>query len=307
MSVTVEEIFSRQMALPEIGVEGQRRLQQSSLLIAGLGGLGCAALSYLAASGIGRIGLLDFDRVEPSNLPRQILYGEKDLGKYKALAAYERLQAQYPQTAFDPLPIFIEQADLSSYDFIVDATDNSAARYAINDRCSDLKKPWIYGSIDHWQGQAALFIPGSFNYRALFPDASGSPAASCAAGAVLGPMAGVIGSIQAIEAIIYVATFSSDLANKLLLLNAKEWSMRLFHFAQEQSWAISPKELAFLIEDEDACLIDATQPFSAAELPKNRKIVFCCPEGMRSRAAAERLRQEGYEAYFVSREGFLNF
>src|SRR5690242_6294221 len=132
MSLTEAEIFSRQIALPEIGIEGQKRLQHSTLLIAGLGGLGCAALSYLAASGIGRIGLLDFDRVEPSNLPRQILYGEKDVGKYKALAACERLQAQYPSTAFDPLPISIEQADLKPYDFIVDATDNSAARYVID-------------------------------------------------------------------------------------------------------------------------------------------------------------------------------
>jgi sulfur-carrier protein adenylyltransferase/sulfurtransferase len=287
------------MALPEIGLAGQRRLQDSAILVAGLGGLGCAALSYLAASGIGKIGLLDFDRVAPSNLPRQILYSEADIGKYKAQAAYDRLQTQYPRIAFDPLILSVQEADLSAYDLILDATDNSAARYAINDVCQQHKKPWIYGSIHQWQGQVSFFGLKDFDYRDLFPDASSVPLPACAESGVLGPMAGAIGAIQSLEAIKYLATGASDLSGKLLVLDAKNYRMQLYELCSHSHWGIKAQEFEQLRQTSPICLIDAAYPFPIAGLPKDQKIVLYCPRGIRSRSAAERLRQEGFEAYFI--------
>ena len=298
-----EEIFSSQISLPEIGIKGQRRLQESSILVVGLGGLGSACLSYLAASGIGRIGLLDFDRVEPSNLPRQILYGEADVGKWKAEAAHRHLSRQYPTSNFESHILSVEQADLRPYDMILDATDRASARYWINDACQDLRKPWIYGSIHEWQGQAALFDSHSSNYRILFPDASSSPLPSCAQGGVLGPLAGCIGSIQALEAIRFLATGESPLMNQLLVLDARHWRFQLFklHNSLQQNVDIDSQHLKLLLEQDECYLVDATRPYSIDELPKNRKIIFYCTSGIRSAAAAKRLRQEGFDAYSLAK------
>lgn len=311
MSWSDEEIFSRQTALPEIGTLGQECLRKSSVLVVGLGGLGCASLPYLAAGGIGRIGLLDFDKIEPSNLPRQILYGEADVGQWKADVANRQLQRQYPKTQFEPHKLVVEEAELSTYDLILDATDRSSARYFINDACRSLNKPWIYGSIHEWQGQAAFFSPAS-DYRTLFPNASRSPLHTCATGGVLGPLAGCIGSIQALEAIQFLATGTSRLMNKLIVLDTKLWKFQLFELSDsdEQNRSIDVTlnnasiclglhQLQALLEEETVCLIDAARPFSIAELPKLKKIIFHCTSGIRSAAAAQRLRLEGFEAYFL--------
>jgi len=294
-NLTARGTFSCQTALPEIGPTGQLRLQNSSILVAGLGGLGCAALPYLAASGIGRIGLLDFDRVEASNLPRQILYGKGDVGKRKAEASFSRLQGQYPDVSFERHEASIKHADVEPYDLILDATDNAAARYAIN----DLGKPWIYGSIDRWEGQAAFFAPNFPDYRFLFPDASGFSAPRCSTRGLLGPMAGVIGSIQALEAMKYLATGMSDLQGKLLVLDARLWRTRIFRLCNPSPLEVRAEDLSSL---GPICLVDASFPVASEDLPKERKIIFYCLSGTRSRIAAERFRQEGFDAYFFIKE-----
>lgn len=263
----------------------------------------CAALPYLAASGIGRIGLLDFDRVDLSNLPRQILYGQDDIGQWKVVAAHRRLSSQFPRVQFHQHFCSIQEvhmADLYPYDLILDATDNSDARYAINDLCKRLKKPWIYGSIHRFQGQASLFYPNEPDYRALFPNASNTPLPSCSAGGVLGAMAGCIGSIQALEATKLLAKMESSLRGKLLVLDALTWKIRLLELSVRENWEISADRLKQWMQKEPIHLIDVRQPFSLEGISKGQKIVLYCQSGVRSAKLARHLRGKGYLAYSLT-------
>jgi adenylyltransferase/sulfurtransferase len=304
------ETYARQISLPEIGLEGQRRLSTSSVLVIGVGGLGSAALPYLAASGIKRIGMIDFDRIERSNLARQTLFGERDIGRCKVEVAREHLVALYPEVDFQAkiCQLTSENAGglIFDYDIILDGTDNLEARLAINDASSSLQKPWIYGSIHQWQGQVSLFLPKHHDYRSLFPKGSFEPPLSnCSSGGVLGPFVGLIGAIQALEAIKYLVGLQETLAGKLLLLDGKTLRSTVVHLSPPSpSYEISYSQLKRWMLEESIQLIDAREPFTSTSFTKEQKVVVYCQRGKRSLAFMHQLRGEGFEAY--SLEGGVN-
>ena len=218
--------YNRHLILPEVGLEGQRKLKAAKVLLVGAGGLGSPSALYLAAAGVGTLGLVDFDVVHETNLQRQVLYGTKDVGRPKLEAASERITdvnpnvrvVQHPQrlTSENALDI------LADYDVIVDGTDNFPTRYLVNDACVLLGKPNVYGSIFRFEGQVSVFATrGGPCYRCLFrePPPPGL-VPSCAEGGVLGVLPGIIGSLQALETIKLIIGQGKTLAGRLLLFDA---------------------------------------------------------------------------------------
>jgi molybdopterin/thiamine biosynthesis adenylyltransferase/rhodanese-related sulfurtransferase/molybdopterin converting factor small subunit len=224
--------YSRHLILPEVGVEGQRRLKAARVLCVGAGGLGSPASLYLAAAGVGTLGLVDFDVVDASNLQRQILYSTADVGRPKLVAAKERLTGLNPSlnvithdtalTAANALEIF------RHYDVIIDGADNFPTRYLVNDACVLTGKPNAYGSIFRFEGQASVFgAPGGPCYRCLYPEPPPPGLVpSCAEGGVLGVLPGLVGTIQATEAIKLILGAGTSLAGRLLLIDALDMGFR---------------------------------------------------------------------------------
>jgi len=224
--------YTRQTTLPEIGEAGQRKLLNSSVLIVGAGGLGSPTSIYLAAAGVGRIGLVDFDRVDVTNLHRQVLYGTTAVGRPKLEAARERLEDLNSdvKTELHETRLSSENAleILANYDVVIDGTDNFATRYLVNDACVILGKPNVYGSIFRWEGQASVFATKEGPcYRCLYPDPPPPGLVpSCAEGGVLGVLPGVVGTIQATEAIKLITGAGETLAGRLLLFDALRMTFR---------------------------------------------------------------------------------
>lgn len=217
------ERYARQTALAEIGPEGQRRIMAGSVLIVGLGGLGCPVGLYLTGAGTGRIGLCDDDTVSESNLQRQTLYSEADLGQPKAEAAFTRLSSMNSGVAFDRLPCRVTEEIIARYDLVVDCTDNYAARYLIDDACRKQRKPWVHASIGSFTGRVAVFMPdAATRYSDLFPDRAEMESLPKASGAVLGSTAGTVGAIAAGEAIRLLATGTCPLAGRILAIDLNE-------------------------------------------------------------------------------------
>jgi adenylyltransferase/sulfurtransferase len=223
-----EEIarYARHLVMPEVTIEGQRRLKRSSALLVGAGGLGSPAALYLAAAGVGRIGIVDFDVVDESNLQRQILHDTTWVGRSKLESARARLSALNPHVRVDPHPTALTRDNaleiLAGYDVVVDGTDNFETRYLTNDACFFLKKPNVYGSIFRFEGQASVFWPDRGPcYRCLYPEPPPPGLVpSCAEGGVLGILPGVIGGIQATEAIKILLGVGEPLVGRLLLYDA---------------------------------------------------------------------------------------
>ena len=222
--------YSRHIILPEVGLEGQKRLKAASVLCIGSGGLGSPLLLYLAAAGIGRIGLVDFDIVDSSNLQRQIIHSESWVGKPKIQSAKNRIHSINPHCQVDLYETAISSANaldiLAPYDVVIDGTDNFPTRYLTNDACVLLNKPNVYGSIFRFEGQATVFnYEGGPNYRDLYPEPPPpGMVPSCAEGGVLGVLCGIIGTIQATEAIKIILGAENTLSGRLLLYNA--WDMK---------------------------------------------------------------------------------
>ncbi|HEY9787442.1 MAG TPA: molybdopterin-synthase adenylyltransferase MoeB [Candidatus Obscuribacterales bacterium] len=220
--------YSRHLILPEVGIEGQKRLKAASVLVVGAGGLGSPACMYLAAAGIGTIGIVDFDAVELSNLQRQIVHSSDEVGQPKTQSARRRIAGLNPDVAVnlheDRLSASNVIAIVNQYDVVLDGTDNFATRYLVNDACVLSGKPNVYGSIFRFEGQASVFFPPEGPcYRCLFPDPPDPDAIpNCAEGGVLGVLAGVIGVIQATEAIKLVLGLGKTLIGRLLLYDATE-------------------------------------------------------------------------------------
>lgn len=217
--------YQKHIILSEIGSEGQDKLSKAKVLVVGAGGLGCPILQYLAAAGVGTIGIIDFDTVEESNLQRQILYGSSSLGKNKALAAKDRLADLNPTITINGYPEKLTYGNVLSlfgkYDIIVDGTDNYKTRYLINDACVIAKKPLVYGAIHKFEGQIAVFNhQGSATYRCLFPETSKLRGLNCAEIGVLGVLAGIIGTKQANEVLKLILGIGTPLSGKLWLYNA---------------------------------------------------------------------------------------
>lgn len=218
--------YSRHLILDEVGVEGQRRLKSGSVLCVGTGGLGSPLLMYLAAAGVGRIGIVDFDVVDHSNLQRQVVHSTKGVGRKKVLSAADRIRDINPNVQVDVYDETLTSDNAlricEPYDVIVDGTDNFPTRYLVNDACVLLGKPNVYGSIFKFEGQASVFnYRGGPNYRDLYPNPPPpGMVPSCAEGGVLGILPGVIGVIQATETVKILLGLGSTLSGRLLLYDA---------------------------------------------------------------------------------------
>lgn len=227
--------YSRQIILDDIGPDGQRRIKAGKVLVIGAGGLGCPALQYLNAVGVGTIGIAEFDVVEATNLHRQILYRPTDIGRKKAVAAMEMLAAQNPYTQLihHDLKVDVTNATalIADYDLVVDGCDNFATRYAVNDACVQHGKPLVYGSILGFQGQVAVFNrDGSGQLRDIFPeppDAGEVP--SCSENGVLGTVPGIIGTLMA-QAAVHVLLGQPSLEGCFMLLDTRNMERTLLQF-----------------------------------------------------------------------------
>jgi len=224
--------YARQISLPELGVAGQERLARARVLVVGAGGLGSPAALYLVAAGVGTVGLVDYDAVDATNLHRQILYGDADVGRAKIEAAVERLSGLNPAVEVVGHEIRLDSTNaldvIDGYDFVVDGSDNFPTRYLVNDACVLLRKPYAYGAILRFEGQASLFgAPGGPCYRCLFrePPPPGL-VPSCAEAGVIGVLPGVVGSLQALEAIKWVTGAGTPLTGRLLIFDALELRWR---------------------------------------------------------------------------------
>jgi adenylyltransferase/sulfurtransferase len=224
--------YARHLALPEVGLEGQRRLKAARVLCVGAGGLGSPLALYLAAAGVGTIGMVDFDVVDESNLQRQLLHGTSDVGRSKLDSATDRLREVNPHVDVVSHPLRLSSdnalATLAPYDVVVDGTDNFPTRYLVNDACVLLDKPNVYGSVFRWEGQLSVFATdGGPCYRCLFrePPPPGL-VPNCAEGGVLGVLPGIIGAAQAMETIKLILGVGSTLAGRLLIFDGLEMTWR---------------------------------------------------------------------------------
>jgi adenylyltransferase/sulfurtransferase len=266
-SLSNEEIarYSRHVIMPEVGMEGQRRLKAASVLMIGTGGLGAPVGMYLAAAGIGRIGIVDFDVVEASNLQRQIIHGTADIGRPKIESARDRLRDINPHIEIETHETRLTSQNalglFANYDIVVDGTDNFPTRYLVNDACVLTRKPNIYGSIFRFEGQASVFWPAGPNgggacYRCLYsePPPPGL-VPSCAEGGVLGVLPGIVGAIQANETIKIILGAEGTLVNRLLLFDAWQMKFRELKLRKDPSCPICSEQATIkeLIDYEEFC------------------------------------------------------
>jgi len=263
-ALTVDEVrrYSRHLIIPDVGMSGQRRLMNAKVLCVGAGGLGSPALMYLAAAGVGTLGIVEFDTVDESNLQRQIIHGQSDIGKSKALSAKEAISEINPyvnvvlhETRLDVdnvMDIFAQ------YDLIVDGTDNFATRYLVNDAAVLLKKPYVWGSIYRFDGQASVFwAEHGPCYRCLYPEPPPpGMVPSCAEGGVLGVLCASIGSIQTTEAIKLIAGIGEPLIGELIVYDALEMEYRKVKIRKDPACPIcsdKPSQTALLPDYESFC------------------------------------------------------
>jgi len=252
--------YARHLSLPGVGLDGQRRLKRARVLIVGVGGLGSPAALYLAAAGVGQLGVVDFDAVDVSNLQRQILHGTGDVGRRKTASARDRLYDVNPhvrvETYDERLTARTALDVIREYDVVVDGTDNFATRYLTNDACVILGRPNVYASVFRFEGQASVFAtPDGPCYRCLFPEpppAGSVP--SCAEGGVLGVLPGVLGAIQATEAIKLITGVGESLAGRLLLVDAARMDFRTVRLQRDpQCPACGTREITELVDYDALC------------------------------------------------------
>jgi len=270
--------YSRHLIMPEVGIEGQRRLTGARVLCIGAGGLGSPAALYLAAAGIGKIGIVDFDHVDLSNLQRQILHGTKDVGRKKLDSARDRLRDANPNVDVElhDCRLSAESAPdlIANYDVVVDGSDNFPTRYLSNDVCVFTRKPNIYGAIFRFDGQSAVFAPhlGGPCYRCLFPDPPPPESVpNCAQAGVLGVLPGIIGLIQAIEAIKLILGVGEPLIGRMLHFDALKMKFREFNVRRDAQCPVcgdSPT-ITEPIDYEQFCGVSAPVPdISVTELKR---------------------------------------
>ena len=229
-----EEIrrYGRHLVLPEVGLDGQKRLKSARVLLIGAGGLGSPAALYLTAAGVGTLGLVDFDRVDRSNLQRQVLYGEADVGRAKTEAAVARLAESNPHVRLVPHDVRLNGDNvldlLDGYDLVLDGSDNAATRYWVNDACLIAGKPNVWGAVLRFEGQVSVFgAPGGPCYRCLFPEPPPpGTVPSCAEGGVLGVLPGIIGTLQANEAIKLILGIGKSLVGRFVVFDALQFRFR---------------------------------------------------------------------------------
>lgn len=319
--------YDRQLLLPEIGIDGQQKLEKASILIIGAGGLGCPLLMYLAGAGIGHIGLIDNDVVDETNLHRQVLYHTSDIGKYKADVAADKLALLNPEIRISSYPIRLTSQNaaelIARYDLIIDGSDNFLTRYLVNDTCVLLKKTLIFGSIFHFEGQISVFnYEGGPNYRSIYPEPPlPDEVPNCGESGVIGPLPGIIGSMMANEAIKIICGFGEVLSGQLLIFDALKNTSKLFKVGNQRNQKARKIEKVnelsiqtleqWKTEGVDYKLIDVREPdeYEAynigginiplhklnnhlTTLSENQNIVFCCSIGKRSKIAVQLLKNQ---------------
>jgi sulfur-carrier protein adenylyltransferase/sulfurtransferase len=261
-TLTTDEIqrYSRHLILPDVGVEGQQKLKAARVLIVGAGGLGSPVALYLAAAGVGTLGLIDFDVVDVSNLQRQILHGTKDVGRSKLESARARLYDLNPHVRVETYETRLTSANaleiIGGYDIVVDGTDNFATRYLTNDACVLLGKPNVYGSIFRFEGQASVFgMADGPCYRCLFPEPPPPGSVpSCAEGGVFGVLPGIVGTIQATETIKLILGIGETLAGRLLLIDAQSMQFRAMTLRKDPACpACGTRTITALIDYDEFC------------------------------------------------------
>ncbi len=329
--------YSCQLALPGFGEAAQQKLKQAKVLIVGMGGLGCPAAQYLAAAGIGTIGLADYDTVSVSNLHRQILYGPDDVGQKKAEIACVKLHLQNPDIGFHIHDTMIDSSNvmdiISHYDIILDCTDNFETKYLLNDACVLTGKPLVFGAIYQYEGQVALWnVNNGPNYRDLYPSVDASQIPNCTDGGVIPTLAGIIGCMQANEAIKYITGVGESLGGKLLIFDAQTLQSRVIKIGErtntnitalETTTAIPVISLGLLMADKTAYeLIDVRSPdehsafniggrniplgdIASSFMPGNKPVVFYCSSGKRSMEAVKIVKDKFRLNHFFSLEGGL--
>ena len=277
-SLSRDEIqrYSRHLILPDVALDGQRRIKAARVLLVGAGGLGSPAALYLAAAGIGTIGLVDFDVVDVTNLQRQILHGTADVGHSKLQSARARIASLNPHVSVETHETRLTSANaldiFAGYDIIVDGTDNFATRYLTNDACVMLGKPNVYGSIFRFDGQASVFSTANGPcYRCLFPDPPPPGLVpSCAEGGVLGVLPGLVGTIQATEALKLVLGIGDSLIGRLLLIDALGMRFHTVSVARDPACpACGTREITTLIDYDEYCGIPGGQsPHADRDVPE---------------------------------------
>lgn len=284
LSQAEKDRYSRQTVLPEIGIEGQLKLKAAKVLIIGAGGLGCPVLQYLAAAGVGYIGIADHDKVEASNLQRQILYTPDDIGKHKATVAKGKAGALNPFIQIEAYVINVTSANALSliepYDIVVDGSDNFATRYLLNDACVILNKPLVFGSIFKFEGQVSVFnYKEGPTYRCIFPEQpSPDETPNCAVIGVVASLPGIVGTLQANEVIKMITGVGETLSGRLLVLNALTMQTQCFGFGRTDKnksithlstyaydcepnvSSVSLEKLQELLQSGEVQLIDVREP-----------------------------------------------
>jgi sulfur-carrier protein adenylyltransferase/sulfurtransferase len=272
--LTVDEVrrYSRHLIIPDVGMAGQKRLKNAKVLVVGAGGLGSPALMYLAAAGVGTLGIVDFDVVDESNLQRQIIHGQSDVGRSKAESARDSVREINPHVE---VVLHEERLDSSNamdifrpYDLIIDGTDNFATRYLVNDACVLLGKPYVWGSIYRFDGQAAVFwAEHGPCYRCLYPEPPPpGMVPSCAEGGVLGVLCASVGSIQVNEAIKLISGIGEPLVGRLVIHDALEMSYREVKVRKDPECAVCGKNptVTELIDYEAFCGVISEEAADAA-------------------------------------------
>ena len=275
-ALTVAEVrrYSRHLIIPDVAMAGQQRMMNAKVLCVGAGGLGSPALMYLAAAGIGTLGIVEYDTVDESNLQRQIIHGQSDIGKSKAQSAKEKIAEINPYVNVITHETRLDNSNVmeifSQYDIIVDGTDNFATRYLVNDACVLLKKPYVWGSIYRFDGQASVFwAEYGPCYRCLYPEPPPpGMVPSCAEGGVLGVLCATIGSIQTTEAIKVLTGVGEPLIGSLMVYDALDMSFRKIKVRKDPKCPLcsqNPTQTALLPDYEAFCgvLSDAAQEASA--------------------------------------------
>lgn len=294
--------YARHLTLPEVGLSGQRRLKASRVLCIGAGGLGSPVMTYLAAAGVGEIGIVDFDRVDFSNLQRQILHGTSDVGRLKTESAADRLAEINPEVRVTRHETRFTAANAASiaepYDLIIDGTDNFNTRYLSNDLAVLTKKPNVYGSIHRFEGQVSVFAPhlGGPCYRCLFPEPpEPGLVPSCAEGGVLGILPGIVGAMQANEAVKLLLGIGEPLIGRLVHFDALPFRFREIRLRRDPACAIcgdhptlselkdieftcamTPSPLPEIDVHQLKARIESSEPFVLLDVREPSEIAVCC-------------------------------
>jgi adenylyltransferase/sulfurtransferase len=267
--------YARHLILPQVGEMGQKKIKSASVLVVGAGGLGSPVLMYLAAAGIGKIGIIDDDKIELTNLQRQIIHSTSSIGELKTESAKKRINQINPEIIVEIFDtrLTIENAKkiINGYDVIVDGTDNFATRYTISDCCEILGKPWVFGSIHRFEGQVSVFnLNGSPNYRDLFPKAPPPELApNCAEAGVLGVLPGIIGSFQANEVLKIILEMDGILDSELLLIDTQTMNIRKLRYNANKE----REKVTELSEEAISCALglDEEQSLDVSDTKENMK------------------------------------